>query len=290
MDRKGKVIQKIMIVLGWLLLFFAVTRVYADYRKATSPFDQVSAPKQEDDKGFIPYILPVEAQVEEASAPTLIPEQNEISSAQSAYTKNKALLISEPKVVEKMLLQAADQYDPVLTNQKMEHSKNPATYIPDRLVIEAISLDAPVIPVEYKEIDYQDQVYQQWVAPDEYAAGWHRTSASLGVKGNTVLNGHHNIFDEVFVDLDKIKSGDIIQVYSGNVRFSYVVANTMILEERFQPVETRIGNARWIQPSGDERLTLVTCWPYESNTHRVIVVAIPIGVEDVSINLNGILD
>jgi sortase (surface protein transpeptidase) len=30
-------------------------------------------------------------------------------------------------------------------------------------------------------------------------------------------------------------------------------------------------------PSGDERLTLVTCWPYEwpGNSHRVIVVARP---------------
>jgi sortase (surface protein transpeptidase) len=30
-------------------------------------------------------------------------------------------------------------------------------------------------------------------------------------------------------------------------------------------------------PSGDERLTLVTCWPYEwpGNSHRVVVVGRP---------------
>jgi len=34
-------------------------------------------------------------------------------------------------------------------------------------------------------------------------------------------------------------------------------------------------NARWIAPTDDERLTLVTCWPYTNNTHRVVVVAKP---------------
>ena len=34
-------------------------------------------------------------------------------------------------------------------------------------------------------------------------------------------------------------------------------------------------NGRWIQPSDDERLTLVTCWPADSNTHRLILVAVP---------------
>jgi LPXTG-site transpeptidase (sortase) family protein len=28
-------------------------------------------------------------------------------------------------------------------------------------------------------------------------------------------------------------------------------------------------------PSTDERLTLITCWPYETNTHRLIIVALP---------------
>jgi sortase A len=76
----------------------------------------------------------------------------------------------------------------------------------------------------------------------------------------------------------------MIQVIAENTRFTYLVANKLILKERFQSVETRIDNARWIQASDDERLTLVTCWPYESNTHRVIVVAIPIGTEVISLS------
>jgi len=38
-------------------------------------------------------------------------------------------------------------------------------------------------------------------------------------------------------------------------------------------------NARWIMASSDERLTLVTCWPAYSNTHRLILVAKPIQLD-----------
>ncbi len=34
-------------------------------------------------------------------------------------------------------------------------------------------------------------------------------------------------------------------------------------------------NGRWIGQTTDERLTLVTCWPPTGNSHRVVVVAIP---------------
>jgi hypothetical protein len=48
-----------------------------------------------------------------------------------------------------------------------------------------------------------------------------------------------------------------------------------IVPEKDQPLEVRRENARWIGPSNDERLTLVTCWPRHDNTHRLILVALP---------------
>jgi sortase (surface protein transpeptidase) len=60
----------------------------------------------------------------------------------------------------------------------------------------------------------------------------------------------------------------------------YRVEMNLILKERFQPVEVRLQNAAWILPSQDERLTLISCWPYESNTHRVVIVALPVAAED----------
>jgi sortase A len=154
--------------------------------------------------------------------------------------------------------------------------------VPDRIVIPVIDLDATVIPISYVELSYEEELYQQWLAPDYRAVGWHETSAGLGVPGNTVLNGHHNIKGEVFRDLYRVQKGDEIDVYSGEELFRYVVVYTAVLPERNQPLEVRLANAEWIQPTEDERLTLITCWPYESNTHRVLIVAVPLTTGDSS--------
>jgi hypothetical protein len=42
-----------------------------------------------------------------------------------------------------------------------------------------------------------------------------------------------------------------------------------------QPLEVRLANARYIQPTDDERLTLATCWPYENDTYRTVVITLP---------------
>jgi sortase A len=148
--------------------------------------------------------------------------------------------------------------------------------VPERLVIPSIALDASVIPIGFEKLQFEGEIYDQWLAPDYRAAGWHETSVGLGVPGNTVLNGHHNIKGEVFRDLFRVQVGDEILLYSGRVEFDYVVVYTAILEERNQPLEVRLANAEWIKATEDQRITLITCWPYESNTHRVVVVAVPV--------------
>lgn len=148
---------------------------------------------------------------------------------------------------------------------------------PARLIIKSIELDALIIPALKKEIKLQKKTYDQWSAPNLYAVGWQYDSAGLGAKGNTVLNGHHNVFGKVFENLNLVKVGDRIQIDGvDGSSFFYVVNNVMILPERDVDLDQRLNNAKWILPSADERITLVTCWPYYSNTHRLIVVAIPI--------------
>jgi sortase A len=102
-----------------------------------------------------------------------------------------------------------------------------------------------------------------------------KTSARAGERGNTVLDGHHNIAGEVFRDLVDLKEGDAIQLWAGDQAHDYVVSLLKILPEKGQPTSVRLENAKWIQPTADERLTLVTCWPYTNNTHRLVVVAVP---------------
>lgn len=158
--------------------------------------------------------------------------------------------------------------------------------IPVRIVIPVIDLDAPIVPVNpvADKLMPQDmqklqpgQVYLQWPVPDFFAAGWHADSARLGEPGNTVLNGHHNIYGKVFGRLVDLEPGDVILVYSDDSLFTYLITNKMILPEKYQDIDIRMTNAQWILPSQDERLTLITCWPEKSNSHRLIIVAKPSG-------------
>lgn len=154
--------------------------------------------------------------------------------------------------------------------------------IPLRLIVPKISLEAPVVPVESQVVKLAGKEFNQWVAPDQFASGWQESSAHLGEPGNTVLNGHHNVYGEVFKRLVELEVGDELTVQSESHAFVYVISNKMILPEKYASLEERTSNARWILPSEDERLTLITCWPYESNTHRLIIVAKPIAIEELN--------
>jgi LPXTG-site transpeptidase (sortase) family protein len=153
--------------------------------------------------------------------------------------------------------------------------------IPDRIMIPSIGLYAPIVPVDKIPVELDGDQYYQWLAPRGYRAGWHTESSLLGIGGNTVINGHHNAYGEVFRDLIEIQENDLIILSSGDNQFFYQVAAIAILEERFASVEERLANASWIGPTDDERLTLITCWPETSNTHRLIVVAEPLPMPDI---------
>jgi sortase A len=132
-----------------------------------------------------------------------------------------------------------------------------------------------VVVADYNSTNIDGETFGQWQAPNQLAAGWQPDSALLGQVGNTVINGHHNEFGEVFGKLVDVKIGDKVYVYSNGKKFTFVIANRMILQERFVSTETRLQNARWLGETDDMRLTLVTCWPKISNTHRLILVARP---------------
>lgn len=129
--------------------------------------------------------------------------------------------------------------------------------------------------VGWKVVDRGDRRYTEWETADN-AAGRHINSAKPGEAGNVVLSGHHNTKGEVFraISEGNLAIGDFIYLYDQNgSRVTYVVSEvTEPLLEVGASEEQRLANARYIQPTNDARVTLVTCWPYYTNTHRVIVV------------------
>jgi len=147
---------------------------------------------------------------------------------------------------------------------------------PQRIEIPTIRVAAAVTSVGLQAIQQDGQTFYQWQVPNTNKAGWHNNSAPLGQAGNTVLNGHHNIFGEVFRSLIDLQEGDEIIVYDKDQAFHYRVTVVEIFAERGESMEVRLENAKWIEPTEDERLTLITCWPYTDNSHRVVVVAEPV--------------
>ncbi len=156
------------------------------------------------------------------------------------------------------------------------------SFIPDRIVIKAIGVDAPIITTRNEAVEINDQWFEQWEAPNYHAVGWLDKSVPIGVIGNTVLSGHHNVDGEVFKNLSYLQVEDEILIYSGSKVFKYQVAVIKLLNERDASIENRKANAKWIDTTVDERITLITCWPKRNNTHRLIVVAYPVKNSGVS--------
>jgi sortase A len=151
----------------------------------------------------------------------------------------------------------------------------PAVGLPSRLVINSVGIDSGVTPVGWSVVQKDGREFSIWQVAD-YAVGWHKTSAPLGQPGNTVMAGHNNVNGEVFRDLVNVEIGDRVVVYADYQKFEYEITFKTIVKEKGEPIEVRKRNAQWIAETDDERLTMVTCWPYTSNTHRVIVVAEPV--------------
>lgn len=148
---------------------------------------------------------------------------------------------------------------------------------PERIVAPTVRLDSRIVPVGWYEVTNPDgSKSSEWDVPS-YAVGWSKTSARLGEVGNTVLTGHNNIEGEVFRHLEHFNIGDPITIYAGGQAFQYSVTDKFILLEKGVPYEQRVDNAKWIRAFPDERVTLVSCWPYNNNTHRIFIIAKPAG-------------
>jgi sortase A len=267
-----RALSGVLILAGLAFLCLSATAIISSLIEGRSnTFLDLIQPTEE---GFRPFAVPVTGTESEAMAPTL----------------DVALLVRlERDLMTQQAVTPDLTHEPEATPDEAEHSlqtaiaqaatpesqQNLAPMIPDRIMIPSIRLDAQVIEATSEDVFYSGEKYVQWEAPNQPAAGWHPTSARLGEEGNTVINGHHNVHGKVFANLVDVKVGDRIVVFSGDQYFLFMVNQVMVLPEKKGDLDLRLENARWIERSEDERLTLITCWPAKSNTHRVVVVASP---------------
>lgn len=145
---------------------------------------------------------------------------------------------------------------------------------PSHLSIPAVGIDTSVVEVAPTSTIIDNQVVFQWEVAD-WAAGHHDISANPGENGNIVIAGHDDVRGEVFRALHDIEVGDTILVTSAAGVFTYVVTELHIRLYEGAPLEDQVAVGVFVNPMPEERLTLVTCWPYQVDTHRLIVVAKP---------------
>ena len=89
-------------------------------------------------------------------------------------------------------------------------------------------------------------------------------SANPGERGNCFIAGHNDIYGEIFRYLEELKVGDEILVYAGKQAHRYTVRATRIVE----PDDVSV-----MAPTSTPVLTLLTCYPYMIDSHRLVVIA-----------------
>lgn len=147
-----------------------------------------------------------------------------------------------------------------------------------RVAIPSLDIDAKVIEVGWEVQEQNGQQMAVWQVA-EYAVGHHQGSANPGEGSNVVLAGHVGGYGKVFKDLFYIQPGAEVVVYIGEQQHRYVIEERLVLNEVGVPPQQRAANAQYIEPTNEETLTLVTCWPAsgpDKFSQRIVVRAAPL--------------
>jgi len=147
---------------------------------------------------------------------------------------------------------------------------------PNRISSDVIGLDGPVVEMGWQTVERQGELINEWQMPENEAA-WHRNSASPGQGSNIVISGHNeSTGGQVFSEVEELQVGDEITLWNGEQEaFVYQVIEKNIIRTFAASTEAQDYLRTITEPTDDEQLTLITCWPRWTNTHRLIVVAEP---------------
>ncbi|MDV7399973.1 sortase, partial [Arthrospira platensis SPKY1] len=89
-------------------------------------------------------------------------------------------------------------------------------------------------------------------------------SAQPGQNSNVVLAAHNDIFGEIFRHLDRLTPGDEIIISTERQAYTYVVRAIEVVT----PTAVHV-----MDPTPFGQATLISCYPYQINTQRIVVFA-----------------
>jgi LPXTG-site transpeptidase (sortase) family protein len=129
---------------------------------------------------------------------------------------------------------------------------------PTRVRLPRIGVDTQIISAGFS--------LGEWDVPRYTAVHYWPIASYPGTPGNIVIAGHVGYRGIIFSQLPAVRSGDEVFVSAGGGDRRYIVSEVLTL----LPTET------WVMaPTQDEVLTLITCVPIGTYTHRLIVRAYP---------------
>lgn len=140
----------------------------------------------------------------------------------------------------------------------------PVAEFPTRVVVPAIALEAPILNPATTTIAILDQALLS-------GAVRYPTSARLNEEGNVILSGHSSYLPIVrnpayktFNDIQKLRAGDTIEVYSATTRYTYVVRTVATENATLATIPLRVEG---------RVLTLSTCDSFGTKADRFVVTA-----------------
>lgn len=151
----------------------------------------------------------------------------------------------------------------------------------DRLIqhigIPALGIYSPVVPVGWQVDTASSTGVAGWDSPGA-AVGWVLTSALPDQPGNIILYGHNNMYGAVFKNLGSLNESDTIFLETGERTWEYRIGGLELLPLTGAGPDKLTTYQAYLQPTTTPRLTVISCWPPESNTHRVVVIAYPVQI------------
>ncbi|MFL7792554.1 MAG: sortase [Anaerolineae bacterium] len=184
-------------------------------------------------------------QVQQEMLPTLTPTPLiRVALLPGGHTPPDALGRSEPEEIPAHLRDSVSAITPLpAPTQGLEHAI--------RIRIPSINVEAPVVEGD------------DWEALKQ-GAGHHIGSANPGESDNCIISAHNDIFGEIFRDLPDVDLGDDVFVYTASQIYRYVITQKRIIE----PDEVSV-----MYPTSSAVLTLISCYPYGIDSHRIVVIA-----------------
>lgn len=96
--------------------------------------------------------------------------------------------------------------------------------------------------------------------------GWMKETASIGQNGNAALAAHRShTYGRFFNRLDELQIDDTFTISVGDQQYKYVVFNKVVVE----PTDVSVLK----QNKKEQVVTLITCTPLITATHRLIIQA-----------------